>query len=113
MSNYDHEQNQKQQIEQLQVDLQVYQQRLRIQQQRLAEQQQRNTILRQELAQKYGLGILALIDGDPRAKVFITSVVEKLVFQDEQGNVISKTDGVPVGQIVEVKLVEPPKRQED
>lgn len=45
--------------------------------------------------------------------MFVTSVVEKLVFQDEQGNVISKTDGVPVGQIVEVKLVEPPKRQED
>lgn len=54
---------------------------------------------------------LALIDDDARAKVFVTPVAEKLAFQDEQGCVISKTDGVPIGQIVEIKLVEQPQQQ--
>lgn len=40
------------------------------------------------------------------SNVFITNVIEKLVFQDEQGNVISKTDGVLLGKIVSVKLVD-------
>jgi hypothetical protein len=34
------------------------------------------------------------------------------VFQDELGNVISRTDGISIGQIVEVKLVESPEQQE-
>ena len=51
--------------------------------------------------------MLALLDSDPSYKVFVTTVVGKLVFRDEQGNVISQSDGVPIGQIVEVKFVEP------
>jgi len=48
-----------------------------------------------------------LIEDNPRAKLIVTPVVEKLVFQDEQGNVISKSDGIVIGKIVEVKFVEP------
>ena len=36
-------------------------------------------------------------------------MVEKLVFQDNQGNVISKTDGIVVGKIREVKFIDPPE----
>ena len=39
--------------------------------------------------------MLALLEGDPTSKVFVTTVVEKLVFRDEIGNVISQSDGVP------------------
>ncbi len=42
--------------------------------------------------------------------MFVTHVVEKLVFRDEEGNLISKTDGVPIGQIIEVGLVEQEER---
>lgn len=98
------EQDPKQRLAQLQAELQHYQQRL-------AKQEQRNAVLRHEFAQQYGSELLALIDDDARAKVFVTPVVEKLAFQDEQGCVISKTDGVPIGQIVEVKLVEQPQQQ--
>ncbi len=101
----DRELDSKQHLAQLQTELQHYQQRL-------AKQRQRNTVLRHEFVQQYGSELLALIDGDARAKVFVTPVVEKLVFQDEQGCVISETDGVPIGQIVEVKLVEPPEQQQ-
>lgn len=105
MRKNDYEQNPKQHQAQLQAELQHYQQRL-------AKQRQRNAVLRHEFAQQYGTELLALIDGDARAKVFVTPVVEKLMFQDEQGCVISKTGGVPIGQIVEVKLVEPPEQQQ-
>ena len=87
-------------IEQLKAELQQ-------QKQQLAVQQQRNVALRKKVAEEFGHELLALIEGDKRAKVFVTNVVEKLVLRDEHGNVISKTNGIRVRQIVEVKLVEP------
>lgn len=99
-------------IEELQAAILMSQQRLEAQKQRLAAQKQSLSAQRQEIVQQYGPEFLALIEGDPRAKVFITNVVEKLVFQDDQGNVISKTDGVPIGQIVNVRLVDPPSDSE-
>ena len=92
-------------IEQLKAELQQ-------QKQQLAVQQQRNVALRKKFAEEFGHELLALIEGDPRAKVFVTNVVEKLVLRDEHGNVISKTNGIRVSQIVEVKLVEPLDRDD-
>ena len=92
-------------IEQLKAELQQ-------QKQKLAVQQQRNVALRKKVAEEFGHELLALIEGDKRAKVFVTNVVEKLVLRDEHGNVISKTNGIRVRQIVEVKLVEPVDRDD-
>lgn len=89
-------------------ELRQVQNELELSQQRLKKQQQRNEALSQVFARQFGHELLALVEGDPRAKVFVTYVVKKLLFQDELGNVISKTDGIPVGQIVEVELVELP-----
>ncbi len=94
----------------LKAELRQVQNELEARRQRLAEQRERNEALRQDFARQFAHELLALVEGDPRAKVFVTHVVEKLVFQDELGNIISKTDGVPVGQIVEVKLVELPAK---
>jgi CHAT domain-containing protein len=96
----------------LKAELRQVQNELKARQQKLAVQRQRNEALRQEFARQFGHELLALIEGNPRAKVFVTHVVEKLVFQDELGNVISKIDGIPIGQIVEVKLVELPDRDD-
>ena len=93
-------QEEEQYIEQLKAELQQ-------QKQQLAVQQQRNVALRKKFAEEFGHELLALIEGDKRAKVFVTNFVEKLVLRDEHGNVISKTNGIRVRQIVEVKLVEP------
>ena len=98
-------QEEEQYIEQLKAELQQ-------QKQQLAVQQQRNLALRKKFAEEFGHELLALIEGDPRAKVFVTNFVEKLVLRDEHGNVISKTNGIHVRQIVEVKLVEPLDRDD-
>jgi hypothetical protein len=45
---------------------------------------------RQRLAQKYRREFLELID-DPNTKATVTDIVQKLVFQDEEGNTISET----------------------
>ena len=37
-------------------------------------------------------------------KVFVTDIVQKLVFQDEEGNIISQTDSSLVGKLIEVRL---------
>ncbi len=58
-------------------------------QKRLETQQRRNAKQRQKLEQKYGKELLALIDGDPKVEVEVTELVEKIVFKDESGNVIS------------------------
>ena len=97
--------DEEQYIEQLKAELQQ-------QKQQLAVQQQRNLALRKKFAEEFGHELLALIEGDPRAKVFVTNFVEKLVLRDEHGNVISKTNGIHVRQIVEVKLVEPLDRDD-
>lgn len=70
------------------ANLEQYQKRLEAQRrqkaQQLADQQQRNEVLRQEFIKEFGHELLALIEGDPRAKAFVTQVVEKLVFRDER-----------------------------
>ena len=37
-------------------------------------------------------------------KIFVTNVVPKLVFQDEEGNVIFETNSFLVGKIIEVRF---------
>ncbi len=59
---------------------------------------------RQRLAQKYGREFLVLLDSDRNFKVFVTDIVQKLVFQDEEGNVISQTESSLVGKIIEVRF---------
>ena len=95
-------------IQQLEAELQIARQQLAEQHQKLAIQQ-RLEARRQEFFQEYGLELLALLEGDPRARILITPVVDTLVFQDKQGNVISKTDGIVVGKIREVKFIDPPE----
>lgn len=48
---------------------------------------------RQRIAQKCGYEFLVLID-HPNTKVTVTDIVQKLVFQDEEGNTISETDSL-------------------
>ncbi len=64
----------------------------------------RDQIQRQRLAHKYGREFLALLDSDRNFKVFVTDIVQKLVFQDEDGSVISETDSSLVGKIIEVRF---------
>jgi hypothetical protein len=59
---------------------------------------------RQRIAQKCGYEFLSLIDSDRSCEVFALDIVQKLVFQDEEGNVISETDGSLVGKIIEVRF---------
>jgi len=59
---------------------------------------------RQRIAQKCGREFLALVDGNPDTKVFVTDIVQKLVFQDEEGNTISETEGSLVRKIIEVRF---------
>ncbi|PSB27721.1 hypothetical protein C7B70_21740 [Chlorogloea sp. CCALA 695] len=59
---------------------------------------------RQRLAQNYRHEFSALLDSDRNCKVFVTDIVQKLVFQDEEGNIISQTDGSLVGKIIEVRF---------
>ncbi len=37
-------------------------------------------------------------------RVFIADVVQKLVFQDEEGNTISETDASSVGKVIQVRF---------
>lgn len=64
----------------------------------------RDRMQRQRLAQKYGREFLALLDSDRHFKVTVTDIVQKLVFQDEEGNVISETDASLVGKIINVRF---------
>ena len=59
---------------------------------------------RQRIAQKCGYEFLALIDSNRNCKVVVIDIVQKLVFQDEEGNVVSETDGSLVGKIIEVRF---------
>ena len=110
MNSERHDEHSQKRIEKLEAELRIAGQQLAEQQQQLAIQQQRLEARRQEFSHEYGPKLVALLEGDPRARVFITPVVEKLVFQDEQGNVISKTDGIAVGKIVEVRFVDLPEQ---
>jgi hypothetical protein len=59
---------------------------------------------RQRLAQKYGHEFLALIDSDRNFDVFVIDIVQKVVFQDEEGNVISETNSSLIGKLIEVRF---------
>ncbi len=37
-------------------------------------------------------------------KVFVTDILQKLVFKDEEGNTVFQTDGSLVGKIIEVRF---------
>lgn len=63
-----------------------------------------NKAQRQRIVYKFGREFLALIDGDPGTKVTVTDVVQKLVFQDEEGNTISETDASLVGKVIQVRF---------
>ncbi len=64
---------------------------------------QQSLAQRQRLVQKYGREFLVLID-DPNTKATVTDIVQKLVFQDEEGNVVSETDGSLVGKIIKMRF---------
>ena len=66
-------------------------------------ERQQSLAQRQRLAQKYGREFLVLLD-DPNTKATVTDIVQKLVFQDEEGNVVSETDGSLVGKIIKVRF---------
>lgn len=60
---------------------------------------------RQEIAQRYGNEFLALLDGDPSTRVtVVTDIVQRLVFQDEDGKTISETDASLVGKVIQVRF---------
>ena len=79
---------------------------LAVAKQHLAEARQQLDAQRQQLRSQYGAAMVALVEGDPRAKVVITTVMEKLVFVDEQGHTLSQTEEIFREQRVEVKLIE-------
>jgi hypothetical protein len=58
----------------------------------------------QMIAQKCGYEFLSLIDSDRHCEVFVIDIVQKLVFQDEEGNIVSETDGSLVGKLIEVRF---------
>lgn len=64
----------------------------------------RDQMQRQRLAQKYGREFLALLDSDRNCRVFVTDIGQKLMFQDEEGNIISQTDSSFVGKLIEVRF---------
>ena len=59
---------------------------------------------RKRIAQKCGYEFLSLVDSDRNCKVFVIDIVQKLVVEDEEGNIISETDGSLVGKIIEVRF---------
>ena len=59
---------------------------------------------RKRIAQKCGYKFLALVDSDRNCKVVVIDIVQKIVFQDEEGNVVSETTGSLVGKIIEVRF---------
>ena len=65
---------------------------------------ERDRMQRQRIAQKYGREFLALLDSDQNCKVVVTVIVQKLVYQDEEGNTISETDASLVGKVIQVRF---------
>ena len=59
---------------------------------------------RQRIAQKCGYKFLSLIDSDRNCKVFALDIVQKLVVEDDEGNVTFETDGSLVGKLIEVRF---------
>ncbi len=59
---------------------------------------------RKRIAQKCGYEFLALVDSDRNCEVFMIDIVQKIVFQDEEGNVVSETDKSLVGKLIEMRF---------
>ena len=59
---------------------------------------------RKRIAQKCGYEFLSLVDSDRNCKVVVIDIVQKLVFQNEEGNIVSETDSSLVGKIIEVRF---------
>ena len=59
---------------------------------------------RKRIAQKCGYEFLALVDSNRTCKVVVIDIVQKLVFQNEEGNIVSETDSSLVGKIIEVRF---------
>ena len=59
---------------------------------------------RKRIAQKCGYEFLSLVDSEVNCKVVVIDIVQKLVFQNEEGSVISETDSSLVGKIIEVRF---------
>lgn len=66
--------------------------------------EQKAQVQRQRIVDKYGDEFLDLIDGDPNIRATVTDIVQKLVFQDEEGNTISETDASLVGKLIQVRF---------
>ena len=47
-----------------------------------------------------------MLDSDRYCKVFVTDIVQKLVFQDKERKVIYETDGSLVSKIIEVSVLD-------
>ena len=84
--------------------IQILEQRIAQLEAELRTVRQQTEAQRQRIAYKYGQELLALIDSTPDAKVTVTDIIQKLVFQDEEGNTISETDGSLVGKIIKVRF---------
>jgi len=59
---------------------------------------------RQRIAQKCRHNFLALVESDHTFRVFVIDIVQKVEFQDEEGNIISETDAFLVGKLIEVRF---------
>ncbi len=59
---------------------------------------------RKRIAQKCGYEFLALVDSDRNCKVVVIDIVQKLVFQDGEGNIVSETDSSLVGKPIEMSF---------
>ena len=95
MSAAEHDSDQEKSIELLLAELEIAQQQLAFTQKELVAQQQRLEAKRQEFLSEYGSELLALIESDPRAQVFITPVVEKLVLKDQSYNEATQYERSP------------------
>jgi len=62
---------------------------------------------RKRIAQKCGYEFLSLVDSNRNCKVFVIDIVQKLVVEDEEGKVISQTDGSLVGKLIELRFKAP------
>ena len=59
---------------------------------------------RKRIAQKCGYEFLSLVDSDHNCKVVVIDIVQKLVFEDEEGNTVSETDSYLVGKVIQVRF---------
>lgn len=81
--------------------IQILEQRIAQLEAELWSVRQQSLAQRQRLVQKYGREFLALID-DPHTRATVTDIEQKLVFQDEEGNVVSEADGSLLGKLINV-----------